>query len=82
MTEAAEQAAVDELMDARATMGVLDALSEAARPADLDRGYAVQDALDAALTHRGEQVAGWKIAASAEEARAMFDLSQPFTGRI
>lgn len=82
MTDAMHAAAVAEMMEARATVTALDAFSDGARPADLDAGYAVQDALDVTLTERGEKVAGWKIAASGEEPRAMFDLSEPFTGRV
>lgn len=82
MTDAAHAAAVAEMMDARATVTPLDSFTEGARPADLDAGYAVQDALDAMLAGKGERVAGWKIAASGEEPRAMFGLSEPFTGRV
>lgn len=64
------------------TMASIDALPPALCPASATQGYAIQDAYAAARRQAGDPVAGWKIAATATEARQMLGIDEPFSGRI
>lgn len=57
----------------------LDALPEAIRPADIDQGYAVQDAL---LAEIGEAAAGWKLAVGSHKGKRASGLGRPIAGRV
>lgn len=57
----------------------LEALPEACRPTTVDEGYAVQDALAAAMGH---PVAGYKIGATNETVQRKFGVDTPFSGRL
>jgi 2-keto-4-pentenoate hydratase len=59
--------------------GVLDALPESSRPATLDEGYAVQDAV---ARLRGEPLAGWKLGVGSIGAMRQARLARPLIGRV
>ena len=74
--------AADIFLAARRDGTRIDAIPEPARPADLEEGYAIQDAVAAELARRGDTGVGWKIACTSEEARVLLGAPGPFTGRI
>ena len=55
----------------------LNGLPSRCRPADLDQGYAIQDAL---LLATGEALAGPKIAATAVAGQQHIGITHPITG--
>lgn len=77
-TETAKQAA-EILSAAWRDKRTIDALPEACRPATVDEGYVVQDALAAAMGHA---VAGYKIGATNEAVQAKFGVDRPISGRV
>lgn len=76
--ETARQAA-DILSAAWRDKRTINALPDACRPATVDEGYAVQDALTAAMGHA---VAGYKIGATNETVQAKFGVDRPISGRL
>lgn len=79
MSPDAARAAAEILLSARGDHRRLEALPEACRPATIDDGYAVQNAL---ADLWGLEVAGWKIGATAQPTRDMLKVDAPFAGRI
>jgi len=77
----AEQAA-DLLLAARSGRRPIAILPESCRPANLDQGYAVQQALVARLAARRGEAVGFKIGATSAKAQAFLGVSEPFSGRI
>lgn len=57
----------------------IDALPPALRPATLDEGYAVQDAM---VEIAGQPVAGWKIAATSAAGQKHIGVTEPLSGRL
>jgi len=57
----------------------LDHLPDSCRPATVDDGYAIQDALVAAL---GEPVVGWKLGSTSAKAQAVVGTREPFAARL
>ena len=74
----AEQAA-DVLWDAWRVGRRLDALPPDCRPATLEEGYVVQDAL--AARHGGDCI-GWKIAATSRDGQRHIGVTEPLGGRL
>jgi len=79
MSKAAIDKAVGILWRARLECQRLQSLPEDCRPATLDEGYAVQDAMAASC---GQAVAGWKIAATSEAGQRHIGVSEPIGGRL
>jgi len=57
----------------------LDGLPSTCKPADLDQGYAIQDAL---LVATGETLAGYKIAATSVAGQQHIGITHPITGGL
>ncbi|MDH3452049.1 MAG: hydratase, partial [Gammaproteobacteria bacterium] len=57
----------------------IDALPASVRPTDIAAGYAIQDAVIAAL---GEPVAGYKIAATSAAGQAHIAIDHPISGQL
>ena len=79
MSKAAIDKAAGILWRARLDCQRLESLPEDCRPATLDEGYAVQDAMALAC---GQAVAGWKIAATSEAGQRHIGVSEPIGGRL
>ncbi len=79
MSKAAIDKAAGILWRARLECQRLQSLPEDCRPATLDEGYAVQDAMAASC---GQAVAGWKIAATSEAGQRHIGVSEPIGGRL
>ncbi len=79
MTKAAIGKAVDILWRARLECRRMAALPADCRPATLDEGYAVQDAMAASC---GQPTAGWKIAATSAAGQRHIGVSEPIGGRL
>lgn len=79
MSPDAAREAAQILLSARGDHRRLAELPESCRPATIDDGYAIQNAL-AELW--GLPVAGWKIGATAKPTRDMLKTDVPFAGRI
>lgn len=58
---------------------VLACLDDTCRPANIEQGYAVQQAL---AKLRNEPVVGWKIAATSAAGQAHINVAQPLAGRL
>ena len=67
------------LLAARGEQRRMAALPEAARPAQDEDGYRVQEALIEAI---GASCVGWKIGGTSPLAQEMLRLSEPFAGRL
>lgn len=67
------------LLDARRENRTIDALPEACRPATVDEGYAVQDAL---VLLSSARVVGWKLGATTPYWQKRARLSEPMAGRL
>lgn len=67
------------LLAARADCRPLASLPPACRPKDAAEGYAVQDALVAAM---GGHVAGYKIGATSQKAQSYLETDGPFSGQV
>jgi 2-keto-4-pentenoate hydratase len=74
---AAEAARV--LIDARRDRRTIAALPEPCRPATVDEGYAVQDAL---VALSGARVVGWKLGATTRYWQKRAGLTEPMAGRL
>lgn len=70
------------ILDHRERGAVLPVPPEPDRLADIARGYAVQDALDALIRARGARPIGWKIGGTNAAARATLGIDAPFFGRL
>jgi 2-keto-4-pentenoate hydratase len=79
MSNAAIGKAVDILWRARLECRRLDRLPDDCRPATLDEGYAVQDAMAASC---GQATVGWKIAATSAAGQKHIGVSEPLGGRL
>lgn len=67
------------LLDAWLHDRSIDALPTAVSPADMAAGYAIQDAVVAAL---GEPIVGYKIAATSAAGQAHIAVDQPISGQL
>ena len=74
------QAAVDRLIDARASRRLLAPLSEMDGDLSIEHAYAIQDALRAELDRRGEHPIGWKLGATSPAGQAVMGLQEPACG--
>ena len=81
MTPAQVEQAADLLLAARLERQPL-VLPASCRPASLDDGYAVQQALVGRLAARRGESVGFKIGATSAKAQAFLGVSGPFSGRI
>jgi 2-keto-4-pentenoate hydratase len=79
MSKAAIDKAVKILWQARLHCQRLQNLPDDCRPATLDEGYAIQDAMAASC---GQKVAGWKIAATSTAGQRHIGVSEPIGGRL
>lgn len=79
MDQAAIEKAADILWQARLAERRMEALPPDCRPASLDEGYAIQDAMTA---RAAQAVAGWKIAATSEAGQRHIDVTEPLAGRL
>lgn len=71
--------AVRRIVEARKTLNVLDDLSGAAQVATLEDGYRIQ----AAVTERwDDEIAGWKVGATAKQVQNLFGVSEPAYGPV
>lgn len=82
VTPAQAERAAELLLAARGDRRPIDALPESCRPASLDDGYAVQQALVSRLAARSGDPVGFKIGATSAKAQAFLDVPGPFSGRI
>lgn len=57
----------------------LEALPQDCRPVSIEEGYAIQDAIAA---NHGDDVIGWKIAATSAEGQRHIGVSEPLGGRL
>jgi 2-keto-4-pentenoate hydratase len=67
------------LLDARKDRRTIPALPESCRPATLEEGYAVQDAL---VALSGARVEGWKLGATTPYWQKRAGLKEPMAGRL
>jgi 2-keto-4-pentenoate hydratase len=79
MDRGAIEKAADILWQARLAERRMEALPADCRPASLDEGYAIQDAMTA---RSGQAVAGWKIAATSEAGQRHIGVTEPLAGRL
>lgn len=76
--EAAEQAA-EIFLQCRDQGSKIDTLPESCRPATINEGYRIQDAV---LRLDGAFAMGWKVAATNHVTQSMLGINQPFAGRL
>jgi 2-keto-4-pentenoate hydratase len=67
------------LLDARRDHRTIDAIPEACRPATVDEGYQIQDAL---VAIDGARVVGWKLGATTPYWQKRARLTEPMAGRL
>ncbi|MEL6289206.1 MAG: fumarylacetoacetate hydrolase family protein [Pseudomonadota bacterium] len=79
MHQSAITQAVATFKDARSTMQPIEALEATCRPANMDEGYAIQDAF---IAEFARPVIGWKVGATNQAALELFGIDQPFLGPI
>lgn len=79
MTQISSNKAAEILWQARLAQGRLSALPADCKPATLDDGYAVQDAM-AVLA--GAPIFGWKIAATSAAGQKHIGVTEPLAGRL
>jgi 2-keto-4-pentenoate hydratase len=79
MTPERIREAAELLMAARREGRTIDGLPEACRPATVDEGYAIQDAL---VALSGAQVVGWKLGATTPYWQKRGQLAEPIAGRL
>jgi 2-keto-4-pentenoate hydratase len=71
--------AVRRIIDARATLTVLDDLTGAAQVATLEEAYRIQRA----VTERwNDRIVGWKVGATAKQVQDLFGVSEPAFGPV
>lgn len=75
----ATEIAADILWRARLGRARLAALPSTCKPATLEEGYAVQDAMAA---NAGQPVSGWKIAATSAAGQRHIGVTEPLAGRL
>jgi 2-keto-4-pentenoate hydratase len=74
------ESAVERLMEARSARRMVAPLSETDPDLTLEQGYAIQDALRAALERKGERPIGWKLAATSPSGQAVMGAKEPASG--
>jgi 2-keto-4-pentenoate hydratase len=79
MTPDQAQEAARALLDARRERRTIPAIPEACRPASVDDGYLVQDAL---VALSGARVVGWKLGATTPYWQKRAGLKEPMAGRL
>src|SRR5580700_5805239 len=79
MTPEAIREAAGLLLAARREGVTIEGLPEACRPATVDEGYAIQDAL---VALSGARVVGWKLGATTPYWQKRGQLSEPIAGRL
>jgi len=73
-------AAVEQLIEARASRRLLAPLSETHGELTLEHAYAIQDALRAELERRGERPIGWKLGATSPAGQTIMGVTEPACG--
>jgi 2-oxo-3-hexenedioate decarboxylase/2-keto-4-pentenoate hydratase len=71
--------AAGRIVEARRTLNVLDDLSGAAQVPTLDDGYRIQRA---AIERWDDEIAGWKVGATARQVQKLFGVSEPAYGPV
>lgn len=71
--------AVRQIVEARKTLNVLNDLSGAAQVTTLEDGYRIQTA---ATERWDDEVAGWKVGATASQVQKLFGVSEPAYGPV
>jgi 2-keto-4-pentenoate hydratase len=79
MSTDAIREACEQFQQARACGAPLAGLPESCRPQTAEDGYAIQEAFIAAC---GQEVAGWKVGATALASQQMFGVTEPFYGPV
>jgi 2-keto-4-pentenoate hydratase len=79
LAEAEIEQAAALLVETRRANRTIAAIPEAFRPASLDDGYRIQDAVTQRL---GEPIIGWKIGCTAVDQQQFLKVDGPFAGRI
>jgi 2-keto-4-pentenoate hydratase len=71
--------AVRQIVEARKTLSVLEDLSGAAQVTTLEEAYRIQKA----VTERwDDEIAGWKVGATAKPVQNLFGISEPAYGPV
>jgi 2-keto-4-pentenoate hydratase len=71
--------AVRQIVDARKTLRVLEDLSGEAQPATLEDAYGIQRAV---TEHWDDEIAGWKVGATALQVQKLFGIAEPAYGPV
>src|SRR4051812_41078718 len=79
MDQAATKQAAELLWQTRLEERRIDALPPDLRPASLDEGYAIQEAMLAIV---GQPAIGWKIAATSAAGQKHIGVTEPLAGRL
>lgn len=79
MTQISSNKAAEILWRKRLAQGRLSALPADCKPATLDEGYAVQDAM---ATLAGQPIFGWKIATTSTAGQKHIGVTEPLAGRL
>ncbi len=71
--------AVRQIVEARKTLGVLEDLSGAAQVTTLEDAYRIQRAV---IERWDDEIAGWKVGATAKQVQTLFGISEPAYGPV